>query len=220
MSKRKDGQETRERLLKAACQVFSEKGFRDATVAEISRRADANIAAINYHFGDKKRLYVEAWRTVCEMAMALYPTNLDVSSPMTVEEMFRDHILSLLNRMTDTSRLGMFHRLMMLEMNQPTGLIDEVHRQMISPVHEHMLFMIRELLGPVATEENVAFCELSVISQCRGVSHKKRENKSFLDFSVVKKASTEQLADHITRFSLTGIRAIRDNASCETADAG
>mgnify|MGYP001306976169 CR=1 FL=1 len=220
MSKRKDGMETRDRLLKVACQVFSEKGFQGATIAEISHRAGANIASINYHFGDKKRLYVEAWRHVCEYAMALYPTNLDVSSQRTVEEMFRDHILSLLNRMTDTSRLGMFHRLMMLEINHPTDLIDDVHRELIRPIREHLLYLIRELLGPMATDENVAFCELSVFSQCRGVSEKKRSKNTFFDFSEIKKASTEDLADHIIRFSLAGIRAVRESRAETAADAG
>ena len=38
---------TRRRLLEAAGEVFAEHGFRAATVQEICRRADANIAAVN-----------------------------------------------------------------------------------------------------------------------------------------------------------------------------
>ena len=49
--------ETRRQLLEAAGAVFAEAGYRDATVREICRRAHANIAAINYHFGDKEKLY-------------------------------------------------------------------------------------------------------------------------------------------------------------------
>ena len=33
---RKDGIETRERLLETACSVFAAKGFQDASIAEIS----------------------------------------------------------------------------------------------------------------------------------------------------------------------------------------
>ena len=53
---------TKERLLKAASEIFAEKGFRDATVAEICEAAEANIAAVNYHFGSKQRLYIEMFR--------------------------------------------------------------------------------------------------------------------------------------------------------------
>src|ERR1700677_3076074 len=48
------------RLLEAAGQIFAEKGFKGGTVREISQRAGANIAAVNYYFRDKEGLYIEA----------------------------------------------------------------------------------------------------------------------------------------------------------------
>ena len=58
MAKRKDGQETKQKLLDVACNVFAERGFREAKITEICRRAGANVAAVNYYFGDKESLYV------------------------------------------------------------------------------------------------------------------------------------------------------------------
>ena len=66
MAKRKDGKETKQKLLDAACEVFAEKGFREAKITEICRRAGANVAAVNYYFGDKDSLYVAAWRQAME----------------------------------------------------------------------------------------------------------------------------------------------------------
>ena len=62
MAVRRDGIESKDRLLKAATEVFAEKGYRDATVAEICRRAESNVAAVNYHFGSKGALYATLWR--------------------------------------------------------------------------------------------------------------------------------------------------------------
>ena len=51
-------QDTKARIIEAAGQVFANKGFEAATIREICRLAQVNLAAINYHFGDKQRLYV------------------------------------------------------------------------------------------------------------------------------------------------------------------
>ncbi len=54
---RSDGEDTRARLLQAALQLFSERGFAQTSVRAIAEAAGTNVAAIAYHFGDKARLY-------------------------------------------------------------------------------------------------------------------------------------------------------------------
>ena len=68
-----DGLETRRQLLYAASEVFAEKGFRGATIAEICQKAKANTAAANYHFGSKEALYVESWRYAFDKSLQAYP---------------------------------------------------------------------------------------------------------------------------------------------------
>ena len=72
---RSDGQDTRQRLLKAAAQIFAGKGYWKATLAEICKEAEANVAAANYHFGGKEALYVESWRFSFENSLKKYPPN-------------------------------------------------------------------------------------------------------------------------------------------------
>ena len=58
MSKDQGRGETNGRLLAAATEVFADVGYRAATLREICRRGNANIAAVNYHFRDKEQLYM------------------------------------------------------------------------------------------------------------------------------------------------------------------
>jgi AcrR family transcriptional regulator len=50
------GHETRARLLDAAEQLFAERGLDAVSVRDITELADANTAAIHYHFGSKQDL--------------------------------------------------------------------------------------------------------------------------------------------------------------------
>ena len=51
---------TRERILQAAGEEFANGGYAQATIRAICCKAGVNVAAVNYYFGDKERLYIEA----------------------------------------------------------------------------------------------------------------------------------------------------------------
>ncbi|MGB6221796.1 TetR/AcrR family transcriptional regulator [Haloferula sp.] len=55
-SKAESGAATRQRLLEAAEQLFSEEGFDSVSVRDITERAGANVAAVNYHFNSREHL--------------------------------------------------------------------------------------------------------------------------------------------------------------------
>lgn len=47
---------TKRQLLDAATALFAERGFDAVSVREITSRAEANVAAVNYHFGSREGL--------------------------------------------------------------------------------------------------------------------------------------------------------------------
>ena len=51
------GEQTRHRLIEAALGLFAEKGFRGTSTRDIAAAAEANVAAVSYHFGGKENLY-------------------------------------------------------------------------------------------------------------------------------------------------------------------
>jgi AcrR family transcriptional regulator len=51
------GTETRTALIRAGRSLFATRGFDGTSVRDITRRAEANLGAITYHFGSKRGLY-------------------------------------------------------------------------------------------------------------------------------------------------------------------
>ena len=58
----RQGPETRSRILDAAERLFVEHGFDGTSMRMITRDAEANLAAVNYHFGGKDALIHEVFR--------------------------------------------------------------------------------------------------------------------------------------------------------------
>ncbi|MGB7405948.1 MAG: TetR/AcrR family transcriptional regulator [Pacificimonas sp.] len=61
-ARRYDPAETRQRVLEAANQLFSQRGFAKTGTAEIARAADVSEGSIFYHFGSKRALLEELGR--------------------------------------------------------------------------------------------------------------------------------------------------------------
>lgn len=68
-----DAQTTRQRLLHAAAEIFDKQGFAGASVRDICTLAEANVAAINYHFGGKEQLFAEVLRLPLQQIEASIP---------------------------------------------------------------------------------------------------------------------------------------------------
>jgi AcrR family transcriptional regulator len=70
-------QETLERILDAAEEVISERGFDNATVSEIVRRGKSSVGAMYARFNDKDSLLVCLHERFCEQATATTDAALD-----------------------------------------------------------------------------------------------------------------------------------------------
>ncbi|MEA1947435.1 MAG: CerR family C-terminal domain-containing protein [Thermodesulfobacteriota bacterium] len=205
MAKREDGKETRKRLLEAACEVFAEKGYHAAKVADICRRAAANVAAVNYYFGDKAALYTEAWQETFKKFGTPKPPDSTITSP---EEQLQIYIHSLIQNFTEQSDQGQFTRLYLMELANPTGLIHDIWHDLIEPRRQVVIGIIRKIMGTKATDETVLFCEMSIINQCRVLLTIRRSDLEYLLGQSLSPDLIKRLADHITRFSLAGIKAV------------
>jgi AcrR family transcriptional regulator len=200
--------ETRQQLLEAAGEVFAEAGFRNATVREICRRAGANIAAVNYHFGDKEQLYTEVLRYSHGKTLEKYPPLLGLAVDAPPEKKLRAFVLSLLLRIFDTGPTSWHGRLMAREMIEPSAALDSLVEERIRPMAIQLSQIVGELLNRPPADECVRLCAFSVVSQCTFYKHCNPVMvRLFPRQSEMDPAAIGQIADHITKFSLAALKS-------------
>ncbi|HPO13921.1 MAG TPA: CerR family C-terminal domain-containing protein [Candidatus Hydrogenedentes bacterium] len=212
MKDRRRGEDTKERVLEEACKVFAEKGYRDATHAEICRRAGTNVAAINYYFASKESLYRAVFAHLTQKVERLYP--LDGGFPVDAPPETRLHafIHAHLSRMFDPVLLGDLHRIRMAEMFDPTGLLEDLLASQLSHDREIVQKILRALLGPEASQRDVDWCEMSIVAQCF-IGAPGPPHKGPRDIFGLHAAEVDRLAGHILKFSLAGVTAIRQKSN-------
>ncbi|PKM37337.1 MAG: DUF1956 domain-containing protein [Gammaproteobacteria bacterium HGW-Gammaproteobacteria-10] len=208
---------TRTRLIIAASRIFAEKGFQEATIAEICEQAQTNIASVNYHFRDKESLYHEAWRHAFLKDLEIYPSDGGVDSNAPAEQRLAGRIRSLIARIADDD--SHFFAIINKEMAQPTSLLPEILEKKINPQRQAMLKLIAECLGPSADERTIHFCHTSIIGQCFHLLKVKHMQSHF----PTRKHTPElenpvAYADHVVHFSLAGIKALRDRLEPSRGD--
>jgi AcrR family transcriptional regulator len=200
---------TRTRLLEAAAALFARKGYGDATVAEICDEAGANISAVNYHFGTKEELYRSAWQYAFKQAIP-YPKSAECAGDATPEEHLRRYIFTLIRRIADPENLAF--DIMEHEFAHPTGLLRDIVAGEMKPHQAHFNTHIAALLGDSATPERVELCRASIISQCFNLKKLRRLHESHGDLADFAALESGRYAEHVYRFSLGGIAAIREGA--------
>lgn len=198
---------TRERLLEAAGQVFSETGFRAATVREIVRRAHANIAAVNYHFRDKEGLYSAVLEHSAREAVQKYPPHGGLKPGAAPEDQLHAFVRSLLLRIFDQGQHAVHGKLMAREMIEPTDALTRIVDQVIRPMYGGLCTLLRALAGPGVSLAQIEWSAKSVVGQCLFYKHCSPVIGR-LDGRCPGVQDIDDLAAHIVAFSLGGIRGL------------
>lgn len=199
---------TRERLLEAAGEVFAERGFREATVREICRRAAANVASVNYHFGGKERLYADVLQHVDRESNQRHPQVAPEAAALPAADRLRWFVRQFMRRMYDGSRPAWHERIMAREMIEPTPALGELFDRNIRPRAQFLQAIVRELLGDGADEARVHRCAASVVGQCLFYWHCRPMLGRVMPHAGPGVGGVDALADHIADFSLGALRCL------------
>jgi len=210
---------TRLRLLEAAAQEFADHGFQNATVRDICKRADANVAAVNYHFGDKCGLYAVTLKHWLGVSLEKFPPLMGVPQDAPAVDRLRGFVEGSLRRMLASGSEGWHGQLMAREMVAPTACFDSLVQESLRPMAALLEGIVAEIAGPDVPESVIRSSAMSVIGQCCFYRHSREVVTRLFGDEIYAGPYIETIADHITRFSVAGIRAAGRQAAGVVAAA-
>ncbi len=211
--------DTQQRLLEAAGRIFAEKGFQGTTVREICQQAGANIAAVNYYFRDKEKLYRAALHHAfqCRTEQMPMPHWPDGTPP---EQKLRTFIGVVLTRMLEAHAQPWQMQLLVRELSQPTAAGVELVREFIRPVYEFLWSILREML-PDVSDERLHLISISIVGQCFYLRVGRKVLSLVVGEEEFQTYDTERLIEHITDFSLAAVRGLdKGDAALTSAKLG
>ncbi|MDH4239218.1 MAG: CerR family C-terminal domain-containing protein [Phycisphaerae bacterium] len=199
-----------DRLLDAAEQLFSDHGFEGTSVRDIASAAGCNIAAVNYYFGGKDKLYTEVWRRhLVQMRDARLHAIEQVMSESggkpALEDLLRSFANAFLGPFRDESRSRRFMNLMareMIDQRVPVNMfIDEVVKPTMSAVRGALLRAC-----PGLDESKIWLLIVFLAGQLMHVVHVKTMFEQS-EIAEIPAFDLNEAVDHIVKFSAAGIRA-------------
>ncbi len=197
--------ETRDLILETAGRIFARNGFRATTVRQITREAGVNLAAVNYHFRDKQELYVRVLQLAHQAAARTAKADL-VGPP---EKKLLAFIHGFLDHLFDPQRPEWQGRLIAREMAEPSPALDRLVAESILPVKKRLSRIVRDLLGPGATEAQMRKIAFSILGQCLFYVHCCEMTKRLFPKGLDETHDIAALTNHVFHFSIGGITAIR-----------
>ena len=189
-------EQTRERLLNTAADMFSEQGYAGVSMREIARMMGITQAAIYHHFPSKDDLYVAAVTFVFEQQ------TLEISEQMSTidgpAERLELMISAMLEAMEQDPRFRRIYLRELLEGNEQklAAIAENAFTAFYEPLYQ--------LMGELAPGSNR---QLHILSLAGLILHhlEARKLAPHLPHATKGKTTTRSLARHITNLFMHGV---------------
>ena len=201
---------TRTKLIQAAGEVFAEVGYRAATTREICRRAGANVAAVNYHFGDKLALYTEILKAA--VIRREQPAVEALLAAKTPEEALRAFLFGIFWQLTDPDRPAWYVKVMAHELANPTPGLAAVVEHVIRPNVTLLCTIVGRIIGRPPQDMKTRMCVHSIIAQVIHYIHGRPVIALLWPDWKMTQEAIKEIADHIAEFSIVALNEIGKSA--------
>ena len=196
--------QARNRLLDAAERLFAENGYNGTSIRDLTSAADCNIAAVNYHFGGKDKLYIQMFHRQMLRMMNGHKEiiNRVTNTPgSTLEDLLRGVVSQPLKQIERNDPSGAIMKLMVREvLNQHIGK-DEI----LGEFKSEFFSLLGDAIRVFCPSLNLRDTQMLFFTLDAMVIHPVLFSEFYLE--VVEDLDFDGIIDHIVKVAAAGIRA-------------
>lgn len=200
---------TAQRLLEAAALEFALHGYKATRVRDIVDAAGANLAAVNYHFGGKEGLYQATLAQLARQARDDSPVDSPELRALPPQDQLRAFARVMLDRYLGAATPSPLSRIVAHELLDPTPALGQIVHGVTGPQWARLEEIVRAILGPAATDEDVSLCALSAASQWVFFLFGRRMFELQFPALAAGPRRIDRLADHIAASAIAAMREVR-----------
>jgi len=205
---------TRDDILRAAVELFCERGFQGTTVRDICGGAGANVAAVNYHFKGKLGL----GEAVVDYLFAPVPDagSEDFGVGIRGGEEWRKALVEFIYDFIvedegESSRRVDRSKLVFRELDAPSELFPIMFRKYMRPLQQRLASLVRMGLPADAPRDEMELWFMTIISQCVMFRKKPIAETGIAGFDLSDKTVARRVAEHIAETVFSGLRYCSEN---------
>jgi len=198
------GRQVQDRLLDVAEELFCEKGFDNTSVRDITAKAKCNVAAVNYHFGGKEKLYIAMFRRYMNKLISAQIENIHKvmsADRPTLEQLLETLVTSGLRSLTGSSDEKPLLMMMVREILNPhlknAVVVDEIIGKFLRVLSDAIV-----RLCPGLKPDAGLLCVYSIDGL---ILHALLFSNYY--YKYCPNLKLDDLIGHIVRFTAAGIRA-------------
>jgi AcrR family transcriptional regulator len=133
---------TRQKLLDAALEAFSENGFKGTSTRDIAERAGVHHPLITYHFKNKEEL----WRAAADRVFSEFTATLIDARRRAASQSPRERMASMIRTYVRyAAKKPALHKLMLQESSRASGRLDWLIEMHLKPIYESVVAELKPL---------------------------------------------------------------------------
>ncbi|MEM9016620.1 MAG: TetR family transcriptional regulator, partial [Verrucomicrobiota bacterium] len=206
--------DTRTRILDVAESLFSDHGFRDVSLRQITRAAEVNIASVNYHFGSKEALTREVLTRVIapinqerlQLLDRAEHAAQEQGDPVPIEEILRALHRPVVNQLTNSPHHeSVYLKLAGRCLAEPAENLSETLIDLFQTVITRFMSAVKNALPELNEADLFWRMHFSFGTMVYALTHGDRV--ALFSQGRVSKSDPEEILQRLIEFTAAGLRA-------------